>query len=71
MTEVKQKAFEIYTEMYENTWAQGDEDRKANAKITSLILVDELIQESVYSDDGYCKGREDYWKEVKQEISKL
>ena len=41
----------------------------SNAKECSLISVNELIEETYFTDGYY--DRQEYWQEVKQEIEKL
>ncbi len=44
--------------------------RKDRAKSSALIAVDEIIK-AVESDWSFMEARQEYWKEVKQEIEKL
>lgn len=39
------------------------------AKICAIISINELIEESYFTDGYY--DRQEYWEEVKQEIEKL
>lgn len=55
----KEKAFELYKNMFEITESQYE------SKKCALISVDELINYSDEWDDS------DYWQEVKNEINKL
>ena len=68
----KEKAKELVNR-YQNLWGHPTEHYldSEDAKICTLIAVDEILFAVKYNLDGATSGSVKYWTEVKAEIGKL
>lgn len=68
----REKARELF-QIYLNILLDAESDKQEideAAKKCALIAVDEILK-AVESDWSFMEVRQDYWREVKQEIEKL